>query len=468
MIFVGVLVGLLSLTRENALVCIAVLAAWAASPAGRRRRTAHGSVIVEALRGESGAEASRGLKLDTWRLGERPVARSGVYRAALVFLGAFLALGPVALRNRYVGGEWSLTTFQAGPNFYIGNHAGADGRYEPLVRGQETPEFERRDATVLAEEATGRRMGPREVSRFWLGRAWEDIGRDPTAWCRLLVRKMLMTWNRYEVADAESIHVYAESSGVLRVLSGVWHFGVLVPFAAAGMVLTRRRWRELWVFYALAASLASAVAAFYVLGRYRFALAPLLIPFAAAGCAEAWDRIRRWEFGKRWRAQPALRPALGMTAGVREAWLAMVLALIVAVVVNIPVHDEARLNAMARMNAGVALAQAGDLGRATELFRSAVRVHPASAEAQNNLAQALAVQERFAEAAHHYETALSYAPTLVGVHYNYGVALERLGRLEDAARQFGRAIELDPHDADARESLERLTVIPARTAPPNP
>ena len=58
---------------------------------------------------------------------------------------------PVGVRNVVVADEWSLSTFQAGPNFYIGNSEDADGRYHPLVRGHETPAFERRDATELAE-----------------------------------------------------------------------------------------------------------------------------------------------------------------------------------------------------------------------------------------------------------------------------------------------------------------------------
>ena len=49
-----------------------------------------------------------------------------------------LVLAPVALRNRAAGGELVLTTSQAGANFYIGNHPGADGRYQPLRRNSIT------------------------------------------------------------------------------------------------------------------------------------------------------------------------------------------------------------------------------------------------------------------------------------------------------------------------------------------
>ena len=56
------------------------------------------------------------------------------------------------LRNRVVAGEFHLTTSQLGPNFYIGNHPGADGSYRPLSFGRGDALREREDATRLAGE----------------------------------------------------------------------------------------------------------------------------------------------------------------------------------------------------------------------------------------------------------------------------------------------------------------------------
>ena len=65
--------------------------------------------------------------------------------------GSRVVLFPVAARNASLGGEWSPTTFQAGPNFYIGNNLQSNGLYKPLVPGHETPKYERADAQRLAE-----------------------------------------------------------------------------------------------------------------------------------------------------------------------------------------------------------------------------------------------------------------------------------------------------------------------------
>jgi len=404
----GLLAGLLSITRENAMVWIAVLAVWA-----WRLPNANCQLPIATRRHVAPTTAT-----------------------CVLILGAALVLFPVALRNRWVSGEWSVSTFQAGPNFYIGNHRGADGRYRPLVRGHETPAFERRDATALAQQATGRPLSQREVSRYWMGKAWAEIRGDWAGWLKLMGRKVLIVINRYEIADAESYYVYRESSMVLWALGGVWHFGVLLPLAAIGLMATWSERRRLWVLQGMMATMAAAVASFYVLARYRYPIALLLVPFAAAGVVHLWDAWKRRDYVR------CGAPAL--------------VALLAGILVNVSVQDERRLDAMAWMNVGVALAESGDLPGAESYFQRAVADQPSSAEAHNNLAQALALRGAFAEAVEHYGAALSIEPNLIGAHYNLGVALEQIGRREEAQGAFARALQLDPSDKQARDAATRL------------
>lgn len=437
-VVVGAVAGLLVLTRENAIVWLPLVGIWLLMRGGKVTATVSsrrhsGKGVLRTLHGRHG----------DWRLRRASDSStgSGTGRKGLVQIGGYIlglavVLTPVGIRNKVVGGEWSLSTFQAGPNFYIGNHRGADGRYQPLVRGHETPAFERQDATALAERDLGRKLSPREVSRYWMGRAMGDIRDNPLRWLVLTARKMLMVWNHYEVSDAESLEVYRDDSVTLRVLGSGWHFGVLCPLAAVGVVATRSQWRRLWIYYALIVSMALAVALFYVMARYRFPLVPLLIPFAAAGCVELWYQVRVRAF------QRLLGP---VTVGI-----------VIAAVVNWPVQDEKRLNAMAWMNVGVALAQQGEVEDATHYFRKAVNDHPESAEANNNLAQALALGGDYAGSIPHYQAALAAEPALIGVDYNLAVALERVGRLDEALVHYQRAVELDPSDNAARAAVARL------------
>src|SRR5207253_1314263 len=113
------------------------------------------------------------------------------------------------------------------------------------------PQFERQDATELAEHAVGHPLTPSEVSAYWTRRAMDFIISQPVAWSRLLGRKFMLLWNADEMVDTESQQTYAEWSLPLRVGSWAGHFGVLVPLALLGLFSTWPDRRRLWVFYAM-------------------------------------------------------------------------------------------------------------------------------------------------------------------------------------------------------------------------
>jgi len=402
-LFIGLSVALLCLLREHAFVWVPLCLLWC------YKRGHHGRTMTQWL---------------------APV---------MCLLGLTSVLLPVGLRNSSITGSWSLSTFQAGPNFYIGNHEGADGHYVPLVRGHETPEFERRDATDLAQRAVGRRLTARQVSSYWMGRAIRDILDEPLRWATLMAAKVAMVWNRYEIPDVESQYVVDDSSPILRVLGSVWHFGILCPLAAVGVIATRRDWRRLWLYYTMTLSLAGAVALTFVSARYRYPLAPLLMLFAAAGTVDLLDRLRRRE----------LRLLAGRAG----------LAIGVAFATNLPVQDEDRLTALSYMNLGVAMAKTGDLPAATDYFQYAVTRYPSSAEANNNLAQALALQGSYEMAIPHYRAALAVESSLPGAQYNLAVALEQTGKTADALSHYRMALDQNPQDREARAAVERLSGI---------
>ncbi|HEV8210158.1 MAG TPA: glycosyltransferase family 39 protein, partial [Vicinamibacterales bacterium] len=104
--FLGVTLGGLALTRENALVFIVVVLAWMV--VGAYRRAGPFGPVSPGPKGP------------------------GLHAAALFVTGLALVLVPVAARNAYVGGGFYITTSQFGPNFYIGNNPAADGTYQSL------------------------------------------------------------------------------------------------------------------------------------------------------------------------------------------------------------------------------------------------------------------------------------------------------------------------------------------------
>ncbi len=403
--WLGAALGALVLTRENALVFAAVLLPWILwlSPV-----------------------AAEGNK--------RPEAgRRRMVSAAIFLLALAAVLLPVALRNLLAGGELHLTTSQFGPNFYIGNHRHASGVYQPLRPGRGSFEFERLDATEIAERAKRRELGPKEVSRYWTGRALADVAAEPGRWLRLLGRKLRLAWNAVEIVDTEDQYTYQDRSMVLRLTGAVLHFGTLAPLALLGVWVTWEQRRGLWLLYLLAAGYLASVLLFYVVARYRYPLVPFLIPLAAAGVVGLPRFSRR-------RPTPVL-------AGCALTVLAT------AIFCNWPVLAKDRMRAVMELNVGRALELRGDLAAAERHFGQAAELDPESSMAHYDLGTILQSRGDLEAAISHLERALEIRPDYTGARVNLGVALASQGLVDEAVGHFEKALEVDPKDPDAHTNL---------------
>jgi len=431
-VLVGACLGLLVLTRENAMVWVPVVGAWFLFQGNQQSR-----------------------RSSTQQYNKRWV--TGFWHTFAFFVGLAAILMPIALCNAYVGGQWSLTTFQAGSNFYIGNSLQADGRYRPLVPGHETPEFEREDAIHLAERAVGKKLKPSEISRYWFERAFDDIESAPGRWVALMGRKLLMVINAYEVSDVESLYIYAAHSGVLRVLAPVWHLGILCPLAVYGVLLSWQKRGLLGLFYAMIVTMIFAVALFYVMGRYRFVLVPLMIPPAAYGVWRIWRLVRYYLSPAPPSCGPPLKGGRWGSSRLRGFRFAVPAGLAVAMVCNfIPVHPVVQLNAHAMSNLGVAYAKQGQLQQAQACFERAIADYPRATDAHYNLVLAIAKRGDPEKAMKYYRSALVADPSLHQFDNRLGAAFETLGYREQAIVLYEYALSADPSDVVAKRALHRL------------
>lgn len=391
----GVCLGALIVTRENALVLLPCLATWMLLP----------------LAGGSTSERAT--------------------RAALFAAGTAVIVVPIGARNLSFGDQFLMTTSQLGPNLYIGNNPKADGRYRPLIPNRGDVRVERNDARMLAERAVGKRLSAGEVSDYWVAQTLDYIRDQPLAWLRLTAHKAYMVLNAEELADTESLEAYSDESVLLDLLSRVLHFGVLLPFGVFGIWLHRKRWRELFPLLLTGAMMATSVAAFFVMARYRFPLVPLLVMFAASSV----DRFHP-SSSEQWRA------GVGF-------FLAS------ALVSNLPIGLTQKPRAITWFNVGTAMLQ----------------------------------QDRPVEATEYLErsTLLTEDPI---VHITYGYALVRAGELDAAAayfedmlvreraepvglheglieiyRKLGRDKDVDRHEREVKRIRAPQTEDPAATLP---
>jgi tetratricopeptide (TPR) repeat protein len=391
-IALGAAMGGLALTRENALLLIAVILVWAVAT-NRKRLPAFA-------------------------------------------VGLAIVLLPVVVRNYSVDGGFYLTTSQFGPNFYIGNNANADGTYASIRFGRGAPEFERLDAKEVAEESVGRTLSASEVSSFWTGRAIAYITSEPLAWLKLTGRKIRLLFNRTEMLDTESQESYAEFSTPIWIGGWFAHFGLLMPLAIAGLIATWPERRRLWILHALALTYAVSVVMFYVFARYRYPLVPFLILFAAAPFD---SRVRDYV-------------AHTLTQGSRR-WLAGLLLIGVAIFSNWPVLSPTLMMAITENNLGTALLERGLYDQAVVHHERSIALRPDYAPAYNNLGAALRAAGRLDDAVARYRQALELKPDFASASYNLANALLEQGKAGDSAATFRRALESNPNSVEAHNNL---------------
>ncbi len=386
----GLLLGAMILNRENAAALIPVLLAWA-----------------------------------LWLSRSRGAAQALAASLALA-LGMAALLVPVGLRNAHVGGAFLLTTAQMGPNFYIGNHRGADGTYTPMRAGRGDADFERDDARLLAQDDLDRALTPAEVSDYWMSRTFADIRSAPGAWTRLLAWKWFLTWNRVEFVDAEAIHTHQRESKPLAALGWVLSFGVVFPLAIAGVWWTRHAWRRLWLLYAMALTFAAAVTLFYVFARYRYPLAPIALLFAGAGVHELWLQMQRPRSHAR---ELAIGLGLGACAAVFSNW---------------PVPQRYADDAVTYYNAASRLLEQNRVPDAIALFERAISADPLFPETYNNLGRAELERGDIEKARRTLDRGVKLAPEHALLHFNLAVATSRQGDEPATKALLERAIALDP------------------------
>jgi tetratricopeptide (TPR) repeat protein len=112
-----------------------------------------------------------------------------------------------------------------------------------------------------------------------------------------------------------------------------------------------------------------------------------------------------------------------------------------------------RDNYLAHLSLGAALKDQGRLDEARWHYFEAVRLNPASAAAQVNVANVFAGEGKPAEAEAHYREALRLKPDLTEAHNGFGLFLARAGRVDEAIDHYRRALAAKPHSGEAHVNL---------------
>jgi len=221
----------------------------------------------------------------------------------MLALGVIVVIGPISLRNALYARDPVLISANGGINFLVGT----EPEYRGVIGVRPGPEWE---LLTRAPIDLGY-YTESERSQFHFRTARALIASDPGRWIAQLARKLGHVWHGRELASNRDIYTSRGESFVLASL--LWRtpvlffpFGVLAPLALVGMAISWKQRRKSRFLIGVVAVHCGAMMLFFVTGRFRLAMLPVLVLFAAEAVLWAFDCIRE----KRSRA---LAAAAGLT-----------------------------------------------------------------------------------------------------------------------------------------------------------
>jgi 4-amino-4-deoxy-L-arabinose transferase-like glycosyltransferase len=197
----------------------------------------------------------------------------GKMRASYLLIPAtmiVLAVLPITIRNYQLWDRFLLLESQFGHVFWNGNHPDSQGNFHPF-RTYPIP-------TEVLESGNDA-----EITNQLFRMGVDNIVNDPNLFLKLTITRLREYFKFWPTSDST---LYAN---LLRVIS----FGIMWPFALAGLILSRHKWRSLFPIYLFMLIHTGVYAISWTMIRYRIPLDALLIIFAA--------------YGLLWAAQPLIR-----------------------------------------------------------------------------------------------------------------------------------------------------------------
>lgn len=197
---------------------------------------------------------------------------------ALFVIGMLPALMAVIVINVVLGHDAVLVAWNGGINFYLGNNQFASGYSATSPELDATWWGGYKDAIIIAEKEIGQKLLPSQISHYWFMRGFNYILSKPLDWAALMLKKIYLFFNSFDLSNNQSIDTFKIFSPLLRI--PLLNFGLVVVLAIWGFICSARR-RQITVIYLFLLSFAFSIILFFVTARYRMPLVPFLLIFAS-------------------------------------------------------------------------------------------------------------------------------------------------------------------------------------------
>ncbi len=422
------------------------------------------------------------------------------------WLGSFLMIFPVTLRNVAVLKEPILISWQGGVNFYIGNNPHSNG-ITGIPPGSKKVDWFHAYLNLKEkfEHKIGHPLSNSEFDRICYAQGLNFVMKYPLKAFGLFIKKFYLFFAGFEISSERDIYRTAKYSYLGYILFHIpflqFPFGVLCPLFIVGIYLLRDHWRKVSnlllfiLFYSL------SFVAFFVNARYRMAIIPLIIIIASYTIVIFLKKMERkkrgvsliifvssfiilnanlyqirdpdpyltcYELAQAYNAQGRLEDALRQVDSsiMDRPDFAEAHNLRGVILKKMGYVSKAQIEFQKAIELDSTLPDPyinlgnisilTDQNLAESYYQKAIMVDSNSAVAFNNLGNIYLQKKSFDRALKYYNRALNIDPEYVSPLYHIGLIYYELGNRVRAESLWFRVLRIDPQHRDTQRAIKYL------------
>jgi tetratricopeptide (TPR) repeat protein len=357
-----------------------------------------------------------------------------------------LVVLPVTVRNYLDTNDFALVTADAGKVFYHGNGKGATALegtglpHEGFIEefGKE-PDYAHVLYRKTAARLTGKNLTPSECSRFWMGKAFDNIRSDPVAYMILEAKKLFYFFNDYEMHYIASAYKEYRASLSFPYI----RYGIIVSLGVLGMILSLRRFRDLFLVYGAVFVYLISGLLFLVQSRYRTPAVPYLCLFAGYSVYALKEMV----------AARRLKRA-GMALLLVGIFFALTRTLYRDEILNVDQWQQA--TKIHYQMGGVPLFTRGRYQEAISELNQCITMAPSFTPAYNLMGKIYTNLGELNEAVSNFKKVIELTPQLPEGYKNLGFVYLLQGDRRNGTRLFAKALSLSPNDDSLKSEILKL------------
>ncbi len=347
----------------------------------------------------------------------------------------FIMILPWTIRNYSAEKDFVLITSSAGYNFYAGNNERSTGEYfiPENIDISIDP-----NGHSFVEKTVGQKLHSSDVSAYWFHKSFQWIANYPFDFLKLFGKKMILFWNAAEIDQLGLSYDFFKNEYNTILDFPFPSFLFVATFAAIGFTFSiRRKVKEtsITMLVLMIGSYLVSIALFFVNGRFRVPVTPLLILLASCGIVQFFTALYR----EQW----------------REIIYAGISAAVVLVFMTVGNFQVGQSFSEEYNKLGMISFDAKKYSEAQTYYQKALASGD-NTRIRLNLANAFAAAGMYQDADQEYQTVIESSPHNALAYFNFGNFALQVNQPKQAYLLWLRAIKEDTTLAPAYKNIAVL------------